>query len=221
MFELNRLYNLDCMEAMKEIPDKFFEVAITDPPYGIGIDGQRLNINKNPKHSRKAHEKKDWDKAFDISIERTDEFDLPLVNAKNDNNGIMYYGRNCDYESVEMSLDIVCDGASSTGNVFAQPQRTGVLYNAYLIKCNGAKSKYALMFLARVMQNVIKDRYGYENKAGWEKVKNEVILLPVDTTGEPNWAYMERYMMALEQKVVAVLRHFGLWSNIGNICAKC
>lgn len=24
MFELNRLYNLDCMEAMKEIPDKFF-----------------------------------------------------------------------------------------------------------------------------------------------------------------------------------------------------
>lgn len=32
MFELNRLYNLDCMEAMKEIPDKFFEVAITDPP---------------------------------------------------------------------------------------------------------------------------------------------------------------------------------------------
>lgn len=165
--------------------------------------------------------KKDWDKAFDISIERTDEFDLPLVNAKNDNNGIMYYGRNCDYESVEMSLDIVCDGASSTGNVFAQPQRTGVLYNAYLIKCNGAKSKYALMFLARVMQNVIKDRYGYENKAGWEKVKNEVILLPVDTTGEPNWAYMERYMMALEQKVVAVLRHFGLWSNIGNICAKC
>ena len=54
MFELNRLYNLDCMEAMKEIPDKFFEVAITDPPYGIGIDGQRLNINKNPKHSRKA-----------------------------------------------------------------------------------------------------------------------------------------------------------------------
>lgn len=64
MFELNRLYNLDCMEAMKEIPDKFFEVAITDPPYGIGIDGQRLNINKNPKHSRKAHEKKDWDKAI-------------------------------------------------------------------------------------------------------------------------------------------------------------
>lgn len=25
---------MDCMEAMKEIPDKYFELAIADPPYG-------------------------------------------------------------------------------------------------------------------------------------------------------------------------------------------
>ena len=50
---LNQLYNVDCMEAMKYIPDKFFQLAITDPPYGIGIDGQKLSINKNPKHNRK------------------------------------------------------------------------------------------------------------------------------------------------------------------------
>ena len=31
------IYNLDCMEAMKEMPDKAFELAIVDPPYGIGI----------------------------------------------------------------------------------------------------------------------------------------------------------------------------------------
>lgn len=62
MFELNRLYNMDCMAAMQEIPDKFFELAICDPPYGIGIDGQKLNINKkNPKHTRKEHIRKNWD----------------------------------------------------------------------------------------------------------------------------------------------------------------
>ncbi len=37
MFELNRLYNMDCMEAMKEIPDKYFQLAICDPPYGGGV----------------------------------------------------------------------------------------------------------------------------------------------------------------------------------------
>lgn len=32
-------YNMDCMEALKEYPDKYFELAIVDPPYGIGADG--------------------------------------------------------------------------------------------------------------------------------------------------------------------------------------
>lgn len=34
MYELNKLYNLDCMEVMKNTPDKFFDLAIVDPPYG-------------------------------------------------------------------------------------------------------------------------------------------------------------------------------------------
>ena len=27
-------YNMDCMDAMMEFPDKFFDLAICDPPYG-------------------------------------------------------------------------------------------------------------------------------------------------------------------------------------------
>jgi len=61
MLELNQLYNMDCMEGMKQFPDKYFELAIVDPPYGIGIDGQKLSINKNPKHNRKEHARKEWD----------------------------------------------------------------------------------------------------------------------------------------------------------------
>lgn len=32
------VYNMDCLEAMKAMPDKAFELAIVDPPYGIGAD---------------------------------------------------------------------------------------------------------------------------------------------------------------------------------------
>lgn len=28
-------YNIDCMDGMKEFPDKYFDLAIVDPPYGI------------------------------------------------------------------------------------------------------------------------------------------------------------------------------------------
>lgn len=34
-FEMNQFYNMDCMEAVKQIPDKYFELAIVDPPYGL------------------------------------------------------------------------------------------------------------------------------------------------------------------------------------------
>ena len=54
-------FNEDCMAGMARYPDKYFELAIVDPPYGIGIDGQKLNINKNPKHNRKEHARKEWD----------------------------------------------------------------------------------------------------------------------------------------------------------------
>ncbi len=33
------LYNMDCMEAMKQFPDKFFDLAVVDPPYGINVTG--------------------------------------------------------------------------------------------------------------------------------------------------------------------------------------
>jgi site-specific DNA-methyltransferase (adenine-specific) len=43
--ELNRLYNMDCMEGMKNIPDKYFELAIVDPPYGIARFGNRVELS--------------------------------------------------------------------------------------------------------------------------------------------------------------------------------
>ena len=54
-------YNMDCLEGMKQFPNKYFELAIVDPPYGIGVDGQKESICKNPKHNRKEHTNKGWD----------------------------------------------------------------------------------------------------------------------------------------------------------------
>ena len=59
---MNTAYNMDCMEAMRQMPDKCFDLAVVDPPYGLGIDGQKERYDeREPKHSRKAHARKDWD----------------------------------------------------------------------------------------------------------------------------------------------------------------
>ena len=65
------LLNCDCMEYMATLPDKAFDLAIVDPPYGIGMDG-----NNHPKGTaacfdyrsgrsnnirRNNYEGKEWD----------------------------------------------------------------------------------------------------------------------------------------------------------------
>ena len=57
-----KLYNADCMEVMRTFKDNQFDLALVDPPYGIGVDGQKQSINlNNPKANRKAHDFKGWD----------------------------------------------------------------------------------------------------------------------------------------------------------------
>jgi len=34
----NIVYNIDCIEGMSIIPDKHFDLAIVDPPYGISVN---------------------------------------------------------------------------------------------------------------------------------------------------------------------------------------
>lgn len=34
-------YNMDCMDGMKEIPDKYFDIAVVDPPYFDGPNKRR------------------------------------------------------------------------------------------------------------------------------------------------------------------------------------
>ena len=47
LMELNRLYHMDCMEGMKNFPDGHFELAVVDPPYGVGAitytPGERIS----------------------------------------------------------------------------------------------------------------------------------------------------------------------------------
>lgn len=47
----------DCEEFMKDLPDKSFDLACIDPPYGIGMDGGNVGYKGFNNFT-----KKDWDK---------------------------------------------------------------------------------------------------------------------------------------------------------------
>lgn len=58
------IYNEDCLQALKAMADKQFDLAIVDPPYGIGMDGTiGIGIGKEKGFTRKKeYTKKNWDK---------------------------------------------------------------------------------------------------------------------------------------------------------------
>lgn len=58
------VYLMDCIKGMQQYPDKFFDWAIVDPPYGIDIANKFADVSgkmgKCAKKSTFSH--KDWDK---------------------------------------------------------------------------------------------------------------------------------------------------------------
>lgn len=58
------IYNEDCLQALRAMADKQFDLAIVDPPYGIGMDGTiGIGIGKEKGFTRKKeYTKKNWDK---------------------------------------------------------------------------------------------------------------------------------------------------------------
>ena len=55
----SKVYNTDCLEAMKAYPDNYFELAIVDPPYGIGEANEKRMQSRG--HSQKKYKGGDWD----------------------------------------------------------------------------------------------------------------------------------------------------------------
>lgn len=62
-------YNMDCLEAMRQMEDNAFDLAVVDPPYGIGL--QSMNFTKEgPRLATRDGKAKRRD------YRRTDEWDV-------------------------------------------------------------------------------------------------------------------------------------------------
>jgi len=54
----SEVFLMDCMEGMKQYPDKYWDLAVVDPPFGIGAENHAGNV----KNGWTQWEKKKWDK---------------------------------------------------------------------------------------------------------------------------------------------------------------
>lgn len=75
-----------------------------------------------------------------------------------------------------------------------------ILYNSHLNRNNA-------LFICSVIRSSA-NGFGYTDLLNGENLKSLTIKLPMDKTGQPDWAYMEEYMRKVEEKAKNVLNYF-------------
>lgn len=105
------LLNIDCMEYMATLEDKAFDLAIVDPPYGIGRDGYECGSKssdswKNPR--KKVYANKEWDK----EIPDQDYFKEVFRVSENQ----IIWGGNYFIEHLKSSMGIIAWNKEVNGN---------------------------------------------------------------------------------------------------------
>ena len=87
----NQIYNEDCLQFMKQLPDNYFDLIVTDPPYGIGSKNITNNKSRggitgfNGERRKKKVPAKEWkdNGEWDNSIPPREVFDQMMRVSKN------------------------------------------------------------------------------------------------------------------------------------------
>lgn len=85
------LYNMDCMEYMKQCKDNEFDLAVVDPPYGIGADVKNSTDKRQSKKSA-SKSKKYGEQKWDADVP-TKEYFIELFRVSKEQIiwGVNYY----------------------------------------------------------------------------------------------------------------------------------
>lgn len=143
-------------------------------------------------------------KPFDKRNMPEDEFIIPALSSKIDNNSFGFYVREEDHLLINrLCLSVTLNG--DAGKVYVQNKAFAIAQDAYAIYLkddfNILNNEAIYLFLATIMEKVLIPKYGYTNKATWNKVKKETLLLP-SKNDEPDWDFMEEFIKGIEEKYI-------------------
>jgi len=146
-------------------------------------------------------------KTKDLPNHKTPEYSLPALTAGIENQGLNNYVPNVGATVLKNVISISANGAN-TGATFYQNKEFTVLQDAYALKWifdNTVLSDNQYLFLTSSISKTVYGNYEWTNKAGWERIKTESIMLPVNTDGKIDFDFMESFIAELEAERVAEL----------------
>lgn len=147
-------------------------------------------------------------KAKELPEEPAGEFNLPALTAGIQNKGLARYAVREGATVLKDVISISANGAN-TGATFFQSEDFTVLQDAYAIKWRGepAVSRQQYLFMTAAISKAIYGIYEWTNKAGWERIKNDMIMLPV-RNGKIDFDFMSMIVSALQKQAVGEIVSF-------------
>ena len=152
----------------------------------------------------KIQTKKIYGKANDFPVCKSVEYTIPLLTAGADNQGLARYGKRNQCLNILKNVISISANGANTGVTFYQSDEFAVLQDAYAIKLKGMEipNKQVGLFLAACINKILHGNFSWTFKAGWERIKEMSINLPIKQSGEIDWEYMEKYIKATEKVVI-------------------
>lgn len=125
---------------------------------------------------------------------------MPYVSSTSYNNGVDGFVGNT--EKVRVFSDcLTIANSGSVGSAFFQPFEFVGSDHVTALQ-NEKFTKYIYQFIA-VACYKLSEKYSFNREISDKRIKREKILLPADTTGKPDYAFMETFMRQKEQKQLA------------------
>lgn len=144
-------------------------------------------------------------KANDFPTCRTDEYTIPLLTAGADNQGLARYAKKNQCPTILKNVISISANGANTGVTFYQNNEFAVLQDAYAIKLKDIEipNEQVGLFLASCISKILHGNFSWTYKAGWERIKDLSIKLPVKESEEIDWDYMQERIAELEQYLIA------------------
>lgn len=124
--------------------------------------------------------------------------DVPVIAAARLNQGV---AGNYNVPAVfENKITVSCNGVGC-GSTFYHPYKFNTNGDAIVLTELNPMSDMAKQFISCILDSLLTRKYSYKEKCSADKAKAEIIKLPIDSQGNPDWQYMEDYMRAIEVRV--------------------
>lgn len=173
-------------------------------------------------------------KANDFPTQPMDDYNIPLLTAGIENQGLARYAKRNQCPTILSNVLSVSANGANSGVVFYHPEELAVLQDAYAIQVRNYKipNDEIGLYLTSALNKAIAPTHDWNYKASWNRIKSDVFTLPIKHENGhpiidnscyyhnegfiPDFEYMSNYITKLEKKSISKLEQYIALTNLND-----